>query len=112
MATKKNPNAKPTAAQNGTAEEKKQQQKILTVSDERMQTVMRHVDRGLSKAHVTTVEVLIAARQMTVSALAQLCTDNPQASEMHLIDDVCADLRQALMKRILPEMSIQPKGEA
>ena len=49
---------------------------------------------------------------MTVSALAQLCTDNPQASEMHLIDDVCDDLRQALMKRIMPEMSIQPKGEA
>ena len=31
---------------------------------------------------------------------------------LQLIDDVCADLRQVLMKRILPEMSIQPKGEA
>jgi len=108
MATKKKPTAAPAAAQ-GDANEKK---KMLTVSDERMQTVMRHVNRGLSKAHVTTVEMLIAARQMTVSALAQLCTDNPQASEMHLIDDVCDDLREALMKRILPEMSIQPKGEA
>lgn len=109
MATKKNPTAKPAAAQGDANEAKK---KMLTVSDERMQTVMRHVDRGLSKAHVTTVEMLIAARQMTVKALAQICTDNPQASEMHLIDDVCADLRQVLMKRILPEMSIQPKGEA
>lgn len=108
MATKKNPTAAPAAAQGGASEEKK----MLTVSDERMRVVMRHVDRGLSKAHVTTVEMLIAARQMTVSALAQLCTDNPQASEMHLIDDVCADLRQALMKRILPEMAITPKGEA
>lgn len=108
MATKKNPNAKPAEAQGEASEEKK----MLTVSDERMQTVMRHVNRGLSKAHVTTVEMLIAARQMTVSALAQLCTDNPQASEMHLIDDVCADLRQALMKSILPEMIITPKGEA
>jgi hypothetical protein len=110
MTTKKKPTTAPAAAQGDASEEKKQ--KMLTVSDERMQTVMRHVDRGLSKAHVTTVEMLIAARQMTVSALAQLCTDNPQASEMHLIDDVCDDLREALMKRIMPEMSIQPKGEA
>lgn len=108
MATKKKTVAAPAAAQGGASEEKK----ILTVSDERMQAVMRHVDRGLSKAHVTTIEMLIVARQITVSALAQLCTDNPQASEMHLIDDVCADLRQALMKRIMPEMNIQPKGEA
>lgn len=111
MATKKDP-AATAAAQNGTAEEKKQQQKMLTVSDERMQTVMRHVDRGLSKAHATTVEVLIAALQMNVSALAQLCTDNPQADWLHLIDIVCNDLRQALMERILPEMTIGPKGEA
>ena len=109
MATKKKPTAAPAAAQGDTKDEKK---RMLTVSDERMQTVMRHVDRGLSKAHATTVEVLIAARQMTVSALAQLCTDNPQASEMHLIDDVCDDLREALMKRIMPEMTITPKGEA
>lgn len=105
----KKPIAAPAAAQDDAKDEKK---KMLTVSDERMQTVMRHVDRGLSKAHVTTVEMLIAARQMTVSALAQLCTDNPQASEMHLIDDVLSDLRQALMKRILPEMAITPKGDA
>jgi hypothetical protein len=110
MTTKKKPTTAPAAAQGDASEEKKQ--KMLTVSDERMRVVMRHVDRGLSKAHVTTVEMLIAARQMTVSALAQLCTDNPQASEMHLIDDVCDDLREALMKRIMPEMSIQPKGEA
>lgn len=109
MTTKKNPTAKPAAAQGDAKDEKK---KILTVSDERMQTVMRHVDRGLSKAHATTVEVLIAARQMTASALAQLCTDNPQADRLQLIDDVCADLREALMKSIMPEMSIQPKGEA
>lgn len=109
MATKKKPTvAAPAEAQGGAKDEKK----MLTVSDERMQTVMRHVNRGLSKAHVTTVEMLIAARQMTVSALTQLCADNPQASEIHLIDDVCADLRQALMKSILPEMTITPKGEA
>lgn len=109
MATKKKPTAAPAAAQGDAKDEKK---RMLTVSDERMQTVMRHVDRGLSKAHVTTVEMLIAARQMTVLALAQLCTDNPQASEMYLIDDVLSDLRQALMKRILPEMAITPKDEA
>jgi len=108
MATKKKPTAAPAAAQGDAKDEKK----MLTVSDERMQTVMRHVDRGLSKAHVTTVEMLIAARQMIASALTQLCTDNPQADRLQLIDDVCDDLRQALMKRILPEMSITPKGEA
>ena len=110
MATKKKPTtAAPAAAQGGAKDEKK---KMLTVSDERMQTVMRHVDRGLSKAHVTTLESLIASRLIAVSALAQLCTDNPQADRLQLIDNVCADLRQALMKRIMPEMSIQPKGEA
>jgi len=109
MTTKKKPTAAPAEAQGDAKDEKK---KMLTVSDERMQTVMRHVDRGLSKAHVTTVEMLIAARQMTASALAQLCTDNPQADRLQLIDDVCADLRQVLMKRILPEMAITPKGEA
>ena len=109
MATKKKPTAAPAAAQGDAKDEKK---KMLTVSDERMQTVMRHVDRGLSKAHVTTVEMLIAARQMTASALAQLCTDNPQADRLQLINDVCADLRHVLMKRILPEMSITPVGEA
>lgn len=110
MTTKKKPTtAAPAAAQGDAKDEKK---KMLTVSDERMQTVMRHVDRGLSKAHVTTVEMLIAARQMTVSALAQLCTDNPQADRLQLIDDVCDDLREALMKSILPEMAITPKGEA
>ena len=108
MATKKKPTAVPAAAQGGASEEKN----MLTVSDERMQTVMRHVNRGLPKAHVTTVEMLIAARQMTVSALAQLCTDNPQADRLQLIDDVCADLRQVLMKRILPEMVITPVCEA
>lgn len=109
MATKKKPTAAPAEAQGGASEEKR---KMLTVSDERMRVVMRHVERGLSKAHVTTVEMLIAARQMAVSALAQLCTDNPQADRLKLIDDVCDDLREALMKRIMPEMSITPKGEA
>jgi len=109
MATKKKPTAVPAAAQ---GEAKDEKQKMLTVSDERMQTVMRHVNRGLSKAHVTTVEMLIAARQMTVSALAQICTDNPQADRLQLIDDVLSDLRQVMMKRIMPEMSITPKGEA
>lgn len=109
MSTKKKPTTAPAAAQGDASEAKK---KMLTVSDERMQVVMRHVDRGLSKAHVTTVEMLIAARQMTVSALAQLCTDNPQADRLKLIDDVLTDLRQVLMKRILPEMAITPKGEA
>lgn len=109
MATKKKPTAAPAAAQGGASEEKR---KMLTVSDERMQVVMRHVERGLSKAHVNTLESLIASRLTAVSALAQMANDNPHADRLKLIDDVCADLRQALMKRILPEMSIQPKGEA
>lgn len=108
MATKKNP-AAPAAAQDGAKDEKK---KMLTVSDERMRVVMRHVDRGLSKAHVTTLEQLIASRLTAVSALAQMANDNPQADHLKLIDDVCDDLREALMKRIMPEMTITPKGEA
>ncbi len=109
MATKKKPTtAVPAEAQGGAKDEKK----MLTVSDERMQTVMRHVNRGLSKAHVTTLEQLIASRLIAVSALAQMVNDNPQADRLKLIDDVCADLRQALMKRILPEMAITHKDEA
>ena len=110
MATKKKPTTAAHAAEQGDASEAKK--KMLTVSDERMQTVMRHVDRGLSKAHVTTLEQLIASRLTAVSALAQMANDNPQADRLQLIDDVCADLRKALMKRIMPEMTITPKGEA
>lgn len=110
MATKKKPTAAPAGAQGDASEEKKQ--KMLTVSDERMRVVMRHVDRGLSKAHVTTLESLIASRLIAVSALAQMVNDNPQANRLQLIDDVCDDLREALMKSIMPEVSIQPKGEA
>ena len=110
MATKKKPTAAAPAEAQGDAKDEKK--RMLTVSDERMQTVMRHVDRGLSKAHVTTLEQLIASRLTAVSALAQMANDNPQADRLKLIDDVCDDLREALMKRILPEMSIQPKGEA
>ena len=109
MATKKKPTAAPAEAQGEAKDEKK---KKLTVSDERMRVVMRHVNRGLSKAHVTTLEQLIASRLIAVSALTQMVNDNPQADRLQLIGDVCADLRQALMKRILPEMSITPKGEA
>lgn len=109
MATKKKPTAATAAAQGDAKDEKK---KMLTVSDERMRVVMRHVNRGLSKAHVTTLEQLIASRLTAVSALAQMANDNPQADRLKLIDDVCDDLREALMKRIMPEMSIQPKGEA
>ena len=72
MATKKNPTAAPAAAQGGASEEKK----MLTVSDERMKVVMRHVNRGLSKAHVTTLEQLIASRLIAVSALTQMVNDN------------------------------------
>lgn len=100
--------AAPAEAQGGAKDEKK----MLTVSDERMQTVMRHVDRGLSKAHVTTLESLIASRLTAVSALAQMANDNPQADRLKLIDDVCDDLREALMKRIMPEMTITPEGDA
>lgn len=110
MATKKKTTIDiPAAVQGGASEEKR---KMLTVSDERMRVVMRHVNRGLSKAHVTTLESLIASRLTAVSALAQMANDNPQADRLKLIDDVCDDLREALMKRIMPEMSIQPKGEA
>lgn len=108
MATKKNPTAAPAAAQGGASEEKK----MLTVSDERMQVVMRHVNRGLSKAHVTTLEQLIASRLIAVSALAQMVNDNPQADRLRLIYDVCNDLRQALKKRILPEITVCHKDEA
>lgn len=109
MATKKKPTAAPAAAQGDASEEKR---KKLTVSDERMRVVMRHVDRGLSKAHVNTLESLIASRLIAVSALAQMANDNPQADRLKLIDDVCDDLREALMKRIMPEMTITPNGEA
>lgn len=110
MATKKKPTTAALAAAQGDASEEKR--KMLTVSDGRMQVVMRHVNRGLSKAHVTTLEQLIASRLIAVPALAQMANDNPQADRLKLIDNVCDDLREALMKRILPEMTITPKGEA
>ncbi len=88
------------------------QQKPLTVSDERMDVVMRHVNRGLSKAHVNTLETIIAARLVAVSGAAQVATDNPQANRMELIDGIVADLRQALTRRLMPELMVAQNGEA
>ena len=87
-------------------------QKPITVSDERMAMVMRHVERGLAKAHVTTLESIIAARLVAVSGAAQIASDNPQTSRMELIDGIVADLRHALTQRLMPELMVAQKGEA
>lgn len=89
-----------------------QQQDPLTVSDERMAVVMRHVNRGLSKAHATTLETIIAARLVAVAGASQLANDNPHANRMELIDGIVADLRHALTQRLMPELMVAQKGEA
>mgnify|MGYP007056166252 FL=1 len=86
--------------------------KELTVSDQRMDTVMRHLDRGLSKAHATTLETVIAARLMAVSGAAQMAQDNPQADRLKLIEGIVGDLHRALMQRLMPELALAQKGEA
>lgn len=96
--------------------EKKQKtarkQEPLTVSDERMAMVLRHVERGLSKAHTTTLETIIAARIITVSSAEQMASDNPHASLMEIIDGIVADLRYALTQRLMPELMASQEGEA
>lgn len=89
----------------------KKKEQTLTPSDERMLTLLHVMDEAMSAHRCTTVEMLAVARQMTVSALAQLCEDNPQASAMTLIDEVTDTLRRSLTARIL-QPDAMPVGEA
>ena len=90
---------------------KKKQNPATHISDERLLDLLGRMDRVMSEAHVNTVEMLTVARQMTVSALAQVCHDNPQASPSALIDDVTQTLHRALTARILQPQAM-PVGEA
>ncbi len=70
-----------------------------TPTDERMLEVMGEIDRSLTACHATTAELLIAARQMIVSALAQIHEDNPQADIIRLAGDYCWELQKAILRR-------------
>lgn len=90
---------------------KKQTTKKISISDERLLDLLQRIDTVMSEAKVNTVEMLTVARQMTVSALAQVVRDNPQASPTALIDDVTQTLHRALTARILQPQTMAV-GEA
>ena len=90
---------------------KKKQTPKVTITDERLLDLLQRIDTVMSETHVNTVEMLTVARQMTVSALVQVCHDNPQTSPSALIDDVTQTLHRALTARILRPQAM-PVGEA
>ena len=77
-----------------------------------MLEVLAAIDGALSEQHATTAELLIAARQMTVSALAQIRDDrstsgrllpsgrkNPKADIIRVAGDYCWELQKAILRR-------------
>ena len=82
-----------------------------TPTDERMLEVLAAIDGALSQQHATTAELLIAARQMTVSALAQIREDNPKADIIRVAGDYCWELQKAILRRFCQTEPTQ-MGEA
>lgn len=67
----------------------------LTPKDERLLSLLEQVDRVLSEEHVTTVETIMVARQLMLSATLQIAHDNPQSDPLAIIDQVADSMRQS-----------------
>ena len=74
--------------------------------DERLLTIVDDLATVLDRHGATTLDVLICARQLSVSALRAIKADTPQADLHRIIDGIARDLRSAL--RAQPP----PLGEA
>lgn len=107
MATKKNPTAKPAAAQGDASEEKKQ--KMLTVSDERMREIMAPLADVLDRLHVKTHEDIIVGRELILLGARQMVKDNPQVNSIQFICQLCNDLQHYLVRNFQRQL---PVGEA
>lgn len=70
-------------------------------SPARLADLMADIDAVLTRRHATTQEVIEAARQMAVSAAAQMADDCPGASRTGIIRAVVADLERALSLRLM-----------
>lgn len=81
----------------------------LTVSDERMDTIMQALADTLDDLHTTTLEDIIAGRQLILNAARQLAKDNPQMNRMQFIAQLTNDLQQYLVRNFPGQL---PVGEA
>lgn len=92
------------------ATKKKQpRQQTLTVSDERMNEIMPAVADALDRLHTTTLEDIIAGRQIILNAARQMANDNPQMNRQQFIADLTTDLQQFLVRNFQGQL---PVGEA
>ena len=69
-------------------------------SSTRLIDLMADIDEVLSRHRATTQEVIVAARQMAVSAAAQMADDNPGCNRTALVSTITDDLRRALSLRL------------
>lgn len=67
----------------------------------RLAAIMEDIDMALSANHATTQEVIEAARQMAVSAAAQMVADCPGCNRAAVIEAIVADLKSALSVRLM-----------
>ena len=79
----------------------KKQVAAMVPSDERLRTLLERVGAVLAEERVTTVETLMVARQLMLSATVQLAHDNPQTDAPALLDQVAASLRQSVRSSLL-----------
>ena len=81
------------------------------MNEQRMLELLGLIDKTMSEAHCTTSEMILVARQMTISATAQLAEDNPGCDRPALIRGVIKPLEDMLKLRLTPAV-FGPKGSA
>ena len=80
------------------------------MEDKRILELLGKVDALARECHMTTAEMLVVARQMAVSATAQMAEDNPGCDRFKLVCGVVTQLEDALKQRVLKPM--MPGGMA
>ena len=83
----------------------KKQEGAKVPGDERLVSLLSMVAEVLSAERVTTVETLMVARQLMLSATVQLAHDNPQSDALAIIDRVAESLRQSARASLRPTLA-------
>ena len=74
----------------------------MNTNDQRIIDIVADMADTLDRHRATTLETLVAARQLTVSALRAIGHDSPQADLHRIIDGIARDLHQALRSQPPP----------
>lgn len=68
-----------------------------TTDNGRITAIMADVAEVLLRHHASTLEVLTAGRQITVSAYRQIVSDAPGCNRQQLADGIASEIRRAML---------------